>query len=109
MMVEAQVVFVPFLAFTSSYNVSKVHNMLTLMLDLCFKSLDVVKVFIGQAKVIQIVVEYDNKTILPLLVVAFHFLNPTNDGLVQAVPIDDDSIFRVMTSNETTLQRLLKN
>jgi hypothetical protein len=66
-------------------------------------------VFIGQTKVIQIVVEYDNKTILPLLVVAFHFLNPTSDGLVQATPIDDDSIFGVMTSNETTLQRLLKN
>jgi len=59
--------------------------------------------------VIQIVVEYDNKTILPLLVVAFHFLNPTSDGLVQATPIDDDSIFGVMTSNETTLQRLLEN
>jgi hypothetical protein len=69
----------------------------------------VVKVFIGQTKVIQIVVEYDNKTILPLLVVAFHFLNPTSDGLVQATPIDDDSIFGVMTSNETTLQRLLEN
>ncbi len=68
-----------------------------------------VKVFIGQTKVIQIVVEYDNKTILPLLVVAFHFLNPTSDGLVQATPIDDDSIFGVMTSNETTLQRLLEN
>jgi len=66
-------------------------------------------VFIGQTKVIQIVVEYDNKTILPLLVVAFHFLNPTSDGLVQATPIDDDSIFGVMTSNETTLQRLLEN
>jgi len=68
-----------------------------------------VKVFIGQTKVIQIVVEYDNKTILPLLVVAFHFLNPTSDGLVQATPIDDDSIFGEMTSNETTLQRLLEN
>jgi hypothetical protein len=29
---------------------------------------------------IQIVVEYDNKTLLPLLVVAFHFLNPTTNG-----------------------------
>jgi hypothetical protein len=66
------------------------------MLDLCFKSLDAVKVFIGQTKVIQIVVEYDNKTILPLLVVPFHFLNPTIDGLVQAAPIDDDSIFGAM-------------
>jgi len=47
MMAEAQVVLAPFMAFIFSYNVSKVHNMLTLMLDLRFKSLDVVKVFVG--------------------------------------------------------------
>jgi hypothetical protein len=39
--------------------------MLTLMLDSRFKSLDVVKAFVGWVKVIQIVVEYDNKTLLP--------------------------------------------
>ncbi len=54
-------------------------------------------------------VEYDNKIVLPLLVATFHFLNPINDGFVQATPIDDNSIFGVMTSNETTLHRLLKN
>jgi hypothetical protein len=43
MMVEVQVVLVQFPAFTSSYNVSKAHNMLALMLDPCFKSLYVVK------------------------------------------------------------------
>jgi hypothetical protein len=109
MMTKAQVILAPFLAFTSSYNVSKAHTVLTLMLDMCFKSLDVVKVFVGQEKVIQIVVEYDSKTTLPLLVVALHFLNPTNDGFAQASPIDDDSIFGVVTSNETTLHGLLKN
>jgi hypothetical protein len=62
---------VPFLAFTSSYNVNKVHNMLTIMLDPHFKSLDVVKVFVGWAKVIQIVAKYGNKTLLPLLVLLF--------------------------------------
>jgi hypothetical protein len=109
MMVEVQVVLTPFLAFTSSYNVSKAHTMLTLMLDMCFKSLDAVKVFVGQEKVIQIGVEYDSKTALPLLAVVLHFLNPTNDGFIQATPIDDDSIFGVVTSNEATLHGLLKN
>jgi hypothetical protein len=47
MVVEVQVVLTPFLAFTSSYNANKVHNMLTLMLDSRFKSLDVVKAFVG--------------------------------------------------------------
>ncbi len=47
MMVEVQVTLTPFLAFTSSYNASKVHIMLALMLDSHFKSLDVVKAFVG--------------------------------------------------------------
>jgi hypothetical protein len=53
MMAKIQVVLVPFMAFTSSCNVIKVHNMLALVLDPHFKSLDVVKMFVGQAKVIQ--------------------------------------------------------
>jgi len=40
--------------------------MLTLMLDPRFKSFDVVKAFIRKAKMIQIVIEYDNKFLLPL-------------------------------------------
>ncbi len=52
--VEVQAVLAPFLVFTFSYNASKAHNMLALMLDLHFKSLDVVKVFVGRAKVIRL-------------------------------------------------------
>jgi hypothetical protein len=69
----------------------------------------VVKVFVGWAKIIQIMVKYDSKTLLPLMVATFHFLNPTIDGLLKATPIDDDSIFGIMTSNATTLHKLLKN
>ncbi len=71
MMVEVQAILAPFLAFTFSYNANKVHNMLTLMLEPHFLSFDMVKAFIGQAKVIQIVVKYDSKILLPLLVVFF--------------------------------------
>ncbi len=39
MMAEVQILLAPFLAFTSSYNVSKAHNMLALMLDPCFNLL----------------------------------------------------------------------
>jgi len=49
-------------------------------------------VFVGRAKDIQIVVEYDNKILLPLLVATFHFLNPAINGLTKAAPIDDNSI-----------------
>ncbi len=41
MMAEVHVVLAPFVAFTYSYNANKAHNMLTLMLGLFFKSLDV--------------------------------------------------------------------
>jgi hypothetical protein len=66
--------------------------MQVLMLDSHFKSLNVVKAFVGQAKIIQIVVEYHNKTLLQLLMVAFHFLNPTTNGLIKVALIDDDSM-----------------
>jgi hypothetical protein len=108
MMVEVQTILTPFLAFTFSYNANKAHNMLALMLEPHFKSFDVVKAFIGRAKVIQIVAKYDSKTLLPLLVVTFHFLNPTINGLTKAAPIDDDSIFKVMTSNATTLHGVVE-
>jgi len=108
MVVEVQVTLAPFLAFTSSHNISKVHNMLALILDLWFKSLNVVKTFVGWAKMIQIMVEYDNKTLLPLLVASFHFLNPTIDGLIEGTTLVN-SIFRAMTSNVTTCTCYLKN
>jgi hypothetical protein len=44
-----------FLSFPFTYKACKVHNMLTLMLNPCFKYLDVVKPFIGRAKVIYMV------------------------------------------------------
>jgi hypothetical protein len=109
MMAKVQVVLVPFLAFKSSYNANKVHNMLALVLDSHFKFVDVVKVFVRWEKMIQIIVEYDNKTLLPLLVVSFHFLNPTTNGFIKVTPIDDGSIFGAMTSNATALHKLLNN
>jgi hypothetical protein len=57
--------------------------MLTLMLDPHFKSFDAMKTFVGHAKVIQMMVEYDNKILLPLLMVAFQFLNPYTNGLLK--------------------------
>jgi hypothetical protein len=46
MMAKVQVILVLVLAFTYIYNANKTHNMLTLMLELRFKSLDVVKTFV---------------------------------------------------------------
>jgi hypothetical protein len=52
MMGEVMVIMVPFFAFTSTYIATKAPNMLMLMLDPHFKSLDVMKGFIGREKII---------------------------------------------------------
>jgi hypothetical protein len=68
MMVEIKAVLAPLLTFTSIYDDTKVCNMLTLILDLWFKSLDVLKTFIERAIIIHMVAKYDNKNLMPLLV-----------------------------------------
>jgi hypothetical protein len=57
MMCDVMVVLAPFFTFASTYIATKAHNMLTLMQDLCFKSLDVAKGFVGKAKVVQMVAD----------------------------------------------------
>jgi hypothetical protein len=75
-----------------------------------FKSFDVVKGFIGREKVIQMVVEFDNRTLMPLLMAIFQFQNLSTIGFIEPSMVDDEkSIFGAMISNEPTLQGLLKN
>jgi hypothetical protein len=37
------------------------------------------------------VIEYDSKTLMPLLVIAFQFLNLNIDGLIKPTTIDDNN------------------
>jgi len=110
MMAKIMAILAPFLSFATTYTPNNTHNMLTLMLNPCFKCLGMVKVFVGWAKVMEMVVEYDTKCLMSLLVVACHLQNlgfvDLNDALVV---VDEDSIFGPMTSNETILQGLLKS
>jgi hypothetical protein len=64
MMVEFQIIFAPFVAFASTCIIIKGHNMFVLMLDPWFKSLDILKTFVGRAKVIHMVIEYDTKSLM---------------------------------------------
>jgi hypothetical protein len=73
MMVEIETVLAPLLAFTSIYDATKVCNMLALILEMWFKSLDVLKTFIERARIIHMVTKYDNKNLMPLLVIFFQF------------------------------------
>ncbi len=84
--------------------------MLVLMLDMCFKCLDVVQTFVGWAKVMEMVAKYDTKFLMSLLVAAFHLQNPGSfDPIDALMVVNADSIFGLMTSNKTILQGLLKN
>jgi hypothetical protein len=75
MMVEMMVVLAPILSFAIIYTPSKAHSMLVLMLGLHFKCMDVVKAFVGWGKVTEMVVEYDTKSLMSLVVASFHLQN----------------------------------
>jgi hypothetical protein len=110
MMAEMMVILAPFLSFTTSYTPNKTHNMFVLMLDPCFKCLDVVKAFVGWEKVMEMVVEYDTKSLVPLLVATFHLQNLGSIDPIDALVVTNrNSIFGQVTSNGATLQGLLKN
>ncbi len=91
MTTKVHAILAPFLAFASTYSVNKVYNMLAWMLDPHFKSFDATKTFVGCVKVTQTVVRYDNKTLTPILVVAFQFLNLGIDGLTKLTLIDNNN------------------
>jgi hypothetical protein len=104
MMAKMMAVLAPFLSFATTCTPSKAHNMLALMWDLCFKCLDVVKAFVGWAKVMEMVVEYVINSLMLLVVVAFQLQNPGSiDPTNALVVVNEDSIFGPLTSNEATL------
>jgi hypothetical protein len=60
-------VLTPFVTFSSSYIDFKAHNMLVIMLDLCFKNIKVIQDYVNNIVVVSVVVEYDVKVVYLLL------------------------------------------
>jgi hypothetical protein len=61
-------------------------------------------------QIMEMVVEYDINSLMPLLVGAFHLQNPSSiDPIDALMVVNENSIFGLVTSNETILQGLLKN
>jgi hypothetical protein len=77
--------------------------MFAFMLDPCFKSLQVFKNYVRQGNVIRLVIEYDAKVIIPILIIVFNVLNPivqastaqVNGSYVGVVEEKDNNIFGV--------------
>lgn len=61
-----------------SFQETKAHNMLCMMLNLSYKTLGLVIQFTGKERALQIVGEYDRQVLLPLLVSSYNFLNPSD-------------------------------
>jgi hypothetical protein len=60
-----------FLAFTFSFQPYNAHNMLVLILDPHFKSLQIIWDYVGVKVAMQIVIEYDHKVLILLLLTIY--------------------------------------
>jgi len=65
-----------FLSFLKVYDKRKVHNMISLMLDLRYKNLHVVSSFVGREQNVVLVEKYDRKSLYPMLVKCHEHLHP---------------------------------
>jgi hypothetical protein len=65
-----------FLSCLKKYENKKVHNMISLMLDIRFKSLHIVSSFVGREQGVVLVEKYDRKTLYPMLVKCHEHLHP---------------------------------
>jgi hypothetical protein len=57
---QVDIVLRPFLDLMDCFKLSKVHNMVALMLDPCFKDLSLMGDYVGHFSTIEIVVAYDS-------------------------------------------------
>jgi hypothetical protein len=60
-----------------TFDPRNVPNMLAIVLDPHFKSLQIVESYVGLGATIHLAFEYDTKTRIPLLMASFDQLNPT--------------------------------
>jgi hypothetical protein len=68
----------PFLPFMASFQKTKAHNMLAMILDPRFKGLGLVIQYVGKERTLHIVGEYDRQVLFPLLICAYKYLNPSD-------------------------------
>jgi hypothetical protein len=103
----------PFWQFLEVYDPHQVHNMLSIMLDPRFKSLRVVKNYVGCEDYIHLGSKYDANAIILLLIMVFEILNPTISKCITIVAgfgyfiEKDNNIFGVGTFIEEFSHALL--
>jgi hypothetical protein len=65
-----------FLSFLMKYENKKTHNMIFVMLDPRFKSLQILSSFVGWGKGVSLVEKYDRKSLYHMLVKCYEHLHP---------------------------------
>ncbi len=94
----------------------KLTNMLSLMLDPRFKSFHLVSSFIGLEDCVNILDEYDRKTLYPMLLKCYHHLHPMTKfvGCVNKKTHEDCNLdifrqtaFTSQSTNELVIRELL--
>jgi len=73
------------LCFLIAYDSHQVHNMLAFMFDPRFKSLWVLENYVGRGDVIHLVIEYDAKVVILLMMTIFDVLNSINQAFATQV------------------------
>ncbi len=89
------------------YNQTKAHNMLLIMLNLHFKNVKSYKIM--WAILLQIVANYGTKIACPLLLQAYHHLNPNKTPTKPLVVKDNDLISQQIVSLDNVILSTLKN
>ena len=108
------VVLEPFLDFTFKFSKEKAHNMVAIMLDPRYKSLQSISKFVGPQTAKAVVMEYDRLALLPLLMQVHMHLNPktpTTSSQVDACEspeVDQFSLFGAGASEEEAAEGLLQ-
>jgi hypothetical protein len=88
---EAFGVLEVFLSFLKKFDGKKIHNMFALMLDLRYKNLRVVSIFVDKELVVGVVEDYDKKAHFPSLLKIYQFLHPlANFGSMGERASDED-------------------
>jgi hypothetical protein len=78
--------------------------MLVLMIDLCFKSMQLVITYLGWENVVILVAEYDEKLFLPLLIEVAKLLMPIRGEKIENLTsqVNFEDIFFTITINVYT-------
>ena len=110
MMAQVVDILAPILAFAGLYPHVKAHKMMAITLDPYYKSLKVIREYVGILLATLVVAEYGMKIVMPMLLHVYKYMNPAS--VVPPEPLiasDEDSFFRQLISNDDALHLLLKN